>query len=521
MNSVGIYARLSVEDMDKQGNVDSRSFINQKNMLVDYCKDRGWTIYDIYVDDDISGMERNRPAFQRMLKDCEDGKIDTVLCKDQSRFARDDVIIKEYLHTKFFIWGVRFIGISDNVDSSSPDFMDNSSIRGFFNEWYVRDISKKIRATFDSKRKRGQFSHSAPYGYMKDPKDNNHLIPDPEVRDIVVRIFESYVSGKSLKTIAEELNAEGIPSPIVYKTKIYPNYKSRYKDNVWSSDGIRTMLKNEAYIGNCVQGKSVKVSYRTNKKVTCPKDKWVRVEGTHEPIISMELWEKSRSRGQTHARASRNTQEVQPLSRKVICAVCGKPMRRFSNYYYRESTKEKIHVCFYRCPDVINGKGTCDNIHCINYKELKTAVLDAINNAIQAYCSEDCFNLSDMQKDNMTQLEKRAKQITEQVEKIQNRIDNTYRDKLDGVISGEEYLRYKEQFAAEAEELQERLSEVNEKLRQLAQRRENVEYGKMLAEKYSHVTELTRPLTEEFLESVVVGKTDENGEREVTVNLKV
>ena len=521
MNSVGIYARLSVEDMDKHGNVDSRSIINQQELLIDYCERQGWENYTLYVDDGITGMERERPEFQRMLKDCEAGLIDIVLCKDQSRFARDDVIIKEYLHTKFVMWGVRFIGLSDNVDSESPDFMDNSSLRGFFNEWYVRDISKKENAANDIMRKQGKYYRSAPYGYMKDPNDKYHLVPDPNTKNIVIRIFESYVGGMSLRKIAEMLNAEGIPSPTAYKTTLYPNYNSRYKDNVWSSDGLRTMLSREVYIGNTVQGRSKKVSYRSKKKVTIPKEKWVRVEGTHEPLISKDLWEQARTRYSQNARASRETQEIQPLSGKVICGYCGKPMSRHVGSYVRKCDGKRIHVGFYRCPDITKGKGTCINSRCINFKALKPAVLEAINNAIKAYCDIDSIKLDEMQQENAAKVEKQYKQLNDKMSTVQKRLDSLYRDKLDGIITASEYLHYKEQFSEELYELETKLAEIKEKLDNDNQHRRDSEYRSELIKKYSEVTELTRQLTEEFIDTVVVGVADENGEREVTINLKI
>lgn len=153
MNSAAIYVRLSDEDMDKQGNIDSRSITNQKEMLLDYCKEHNWNVYDIYCDDGITGMERERPEFQRMLSDCENGKVDIVLCKDQSRFVRDKILVTEYLQTKFMVWGIRFIGVADNVDSTSGYYLEQTDMNGMLNEWYVRSTSSKINTVFDSKRK--------------------------------------------------------------------------------------------------------------------------------------------------------------------------------------------------------------------------------------------------------------------------------------------------------------------------------------------------------------------------------
>ena len=515
-----IYARLSVEDIEKDSD-GSRSIGNQISLLKDYCAEHGYNVYDIYVDDGISGTERNRPDFQRMLKDCEEGKVDIVICKDQSRFSRDDTVIKEYLHEKFFIWHVRFIGVSDNVDSESPDFMDNSSLRGFFNEWYVRDISKKEKAANEILRKQGKYYRCAPYGYIKDPKDKHHLIPDPNTKDIVLRIFESYVGGMSLAKIAEMLNAEGIPSPTAYKKNIYPNYKSVYTDDVWSSDGIRTMLKNEAYIGNTTLGRSYKVSYRSKKKATIPKEQWVRHEGTHEPLVSKELWEMSRPRIECPARASSTTQEIPPLSGKLVCGCCGKYLVHRITGRKRKCDGEYVKYGYYRCPDVMKGKGTCENTRQISYLTLEKAVIEAINNAINAYCDKDKLSIESMQAETMGFITKQHKQLSDKIAKVQHRLDSIYTDKLDGLITADEYVRYREQFNTELAELGTKLSETEEKLTQLEQRRQNAEYCKSLAAKYTNITELTRQLTEDFVDSIVIGIADENGDREVNISLRV
>ena len=214
MPKVGIYCRLSIEDKDKDGDDNSASIQNQKAMLRDYCTERGWEIYDIYVDDGFSGIDRSRPAFSRLLRDCEQGKIDIVLCKDQSRFSRDTVIIEQYLNDKFLEWGIRFIGVADNADTDNESYGTMRLFTSAYNEMYVKDISAKIRRTLAYKREQGQFIGSfAPYGYRIDPDDKHHLIVDPETAPVVQKIFELYVSGEGYRHIVQALNAQGIPSP--------------------------------------------------------------------------------------------------------------------------------------------------------------------------------------------------------------------------------------------------------------------------------------------------------------------
>lgn len=196
MPKVGIYCRLSIEDRDKSGGDDSVSIQNQKSMLRDYCRERNWEIYDIYVDDGYSGIDRSRPDFNRLLLDCENGNVDIVLCKDQSRFSRDTVVIEQFINDKFLEWGVRFIGIADNADTDSESYSTMRLFTSAYNEMYVKDISSKIRRTLAYKREQGQFIGSfAPYGYLIDPEDKHHLVLDEETAPVVKQIFDMYVRG--------------------------------------------------------------------------------------------------------------------------------------------------------------------------------------------------------------------------------------------------------------------------------------------------------------------------------------
>ena len=183
-------------------------------MLREYCLERNWEIFDIYTDDGFSGIDRTRPAFTRLLRDCEQGNIDIVLCKDQSRFSRDTVIIEQYLNDRFLEWGIRFIGVADNADTDNESYGTMRLFTSAYNEMYVKDISAKIRRTLSYKREQGQFIGSfAPYGYMIDPADKHHLIIDEETAPIVRMIFDLYVRGEGYRHIVQKLNGEGIVSP--------------------------------------------------------------------------------------------------------------------------------------------------------------------------------------------------------------------------------------------------------------------------------------------------------------------
>lgn len=216
---VVLYLRLSDEDRDKLSKEElSESIKNQEIMLRNYAIENSWEIVGVYNDEDWSGADSTRPHFNEMIKECELGNVDIILCKTQSRFARDMELVEKYVHDKFHEWNVRFITVVDRIDNAKRETKKTSQILGLTDQWYLEDTSNNIRETFKTKRGEGQFTGSfAPYGYTRDPENKNHLIPDPVVSDIVVRIFEEYNKGYGCQKIAKRLTNDKIPSPYEYK----------------------------------------------------------------------------------------------------------------------------------------------------------------------------------------------------------------------------------------------------------------------------------------------------------------
>lgn len=208
-----IYCRLSVEDAEKRA-AESESIRNQRALLLGYAKKQGWAVYDIYADEDYSGLREDRPAFQRLLADAEERKFSIILCKTQSRFTRNAGTAEKYLHALFPLWGVRFVTVVDGVDTASHANKKARQINSLVNEWYSEELSENIRAVFRRKMEAGQFlGNYAPYGYRKDPCCRHHLIPDAETAPVVAEIYDLYLSGLSCKMIGERLTAQGIPTP--------------------------------------------------------------------------------------------------------------------------------------------------------------------------------------------------------------------------------------------------------------------------------------------------------------------
>ena len=288
-----IYCRLSKEDEDKIG--ESESIQNQKSMLLQYAIEKGFDIYQIYSDEDYSGIDRNRPAFNSMLQAASEHQFDVVLAKTQSRFTRDMELVEKYLHGKFIEWGIRFIAVVDHVDTNDTANKKSRQINGLINEWYLEDLSTNVRSVLDHKRKEGLFIGSfALYGYCKDPEAKGKLVVDPEAAEIVKRIFSMSLSGIGAHKIARILNDEKVPSPTAYKQMNGIHYHIAAKNRnvgLWSSPTVYQMLHNQTYAGNLVQGRHKKISYKTEKTMWLPKSQWIVVENTHEAIIERETFE--------------------------------------------------------------------------------------------------------------------------------------------------------------------------------------------------------------------------------------
>ncbi len=284
-----IYCRLSVED-EGRGTEESESIQNQRSLLLEYAARQGWRVYGVYADEDYSGLREDRPAFQQMLRDGEQGCFSVILCKTQSRFTRNAATAEKYLHEKFPLWGIRFITVVDHVDTALRANKKARQINSLVNEWYSEELSENIRAVFRRKMEEGQFlGNYAPYGYRKDPLSRHHLVRDEETAPVVERIFSLYLSGLSYRKIALLLTAEGIQTPSQVK-KSRGEDLGRRDSTAWSAGTIRKILQHPVYLGHMVQGKEEKISFKEKQTRELPKNQWIVVENTHEPIIKKEIF---------------------------------------------------------------------------------------------------------------------------------------------------------------------------------------------------------------------------------------
>ena len=288
-NMTAIYCRLSVEDREKERD-ESESIRNQRAMLLEYAAGQGWQVYDVYADEDYSGLREDRPEFQRLLEDAQKGCFSVILCKTQSRFTRNAVTAERYLHEVFPRWGIRFVTVVDHVDTAFRGNKKARQINSLVNEWYSEELSENIRAVFRRKMAQGQFlGNYAPYGYRKDPSDRHHLIIDKETAPVVEEIYALYLSGLSCKMIAIRLTEQGVPTPSLVKKRRGEDL-GRKDCTRWSAGTVRKILRNPVYLGHMVQGREEKISFKENGTHGLPENRWFVVENTHEAIVKQETF---------------------------------------------------------------------------------------------------------------------------------------------------------------------------------------------------------------------------------------
>lgn len=445
---VAVYIRLSREDGDKD---ESDSVGNQRRLLIDYIsKKEDLMLYDTYIDDGYTGTNFKRPSFQRMIKDIEVGKVNCVIVKDLSRFGRDYIETGRFLERFFPDLGVRFISITDGIDSIKQVYDMLLPIKNIFNEQYARDISKKVQTAVKTKQKAGEFIGSfTSYGYKKSPTDKNKLIIDEYAAQIVRRIFAMYIQGYGKQRIAMILNTEGILCPTEYKKLNGSNYNNSNKlesTTYWSYSTIDSILKKEIYIGNMVQG--TRFQRMRGKQKRLPKEDWIIVENTHEPIIDIETWDKVQMLLTKRTRKLDLKTNTNIFAGFLKCGDCGRAMAK-SIWKLRDGTRVFDLYCgTYRR----HGKQYCTP-HRLPMKVLEEIVLDDLKKIVGSV--DDLKSLVKSQNLNV----EKSKQITnteinkiqldlERVKKIKKSIYEDYKEEL---ISKEDFLSYREDYTKKEE----------------------------------------------------------------------
>ena len=456
---VALYIRLSKED-ESEG--PSQSVTNQKSLLEEFVKQHRLSVYDIYIDDGFSGTNFDRPAFQRMIADIEAKKVNMVITKDLSRLGRDYIMTGHYMERYFPEKRVRYISLLDGIDTGiESSANDITPFRAIMNDMYAKDISKKIKSVKRDKQRKGQFIGGKPmYGYKMHPTEKNKIVIDEEVAPIVRRIFAMALDGMSCRKIAATLNKEGIPTPATYAN--LPVGNPGPYTGLWSSERISDMLQNETYIGNMVQGRMVKVNYKSKKCLRQPREKWVIVENTHEPLVDRETFQKVRLLVESRKHTRSRTYDFL-LKGLIFCHECGYPLTTL-NRKNAAGEERLFFVC--RTYQRFTKAGVC-TCHSIKEQTVTEAVLAKVREVCQAYLNAD--ELLPMAQKAVESA--RAADSTEaEIQSLRNRIDTMtanldrmYMDKLSGILGEDDFQRIYLKEKAERTKLESQLKELERK----------------------------------------------------------
>lgn len=506
---LGEYIRLSKEDL-KTGKDDSNSVKNQRDLLNDFYQKHIEEFESVseYVDDGHTGTDANREDFQRLLADVMSGKINCVVVKDLSRFARNYSDAGSLIDNLFVQMGVRFISLAENVDSfTNPDSVSNIivPITNVMNDNYCYQTSKKIRQVFDYKRRNGQYIGAfAPYGYIKHPKDKHKLIVDPDAAETVKLIFSLFLQGTSKRAIALHLNEHGVPSPSAYKLlKGLPVSTRGYDEPMWGGRMIHAILTNPTYTGDLAQGRSRVKSYKVHQIETVPREEWVEVAGTHEAIINYETFDKVQALLKRDTRTSPEGRKVHLFSGFLKCADCGRAVTR--------CVSKNNHV-YYACSTYKNRSRTACTMHSIKHERLEAAVLFGIQYQVHLAVSYSeaitCINSAPTKKSQSFRLDELITTKEKELAKITRYKQSLYQDWKDGEITQQDYRSMKADYERQVAALSDVLERLTAERAELANGVDNEHPALVAFMKYQNIDKLTREALIDLVDHI---KVYENG----------
>jgi site-specific DNA recombinase len=499
------YYRLSQEEANEG---QSSSILNQEKIVRDYCARNGIALLDSFVDDGWSGGNFERPGFQAMMRALESGKANMVITKDLSRLGRDMRESSYYAEQFFPEHQIHYIAIADNFDSELENVM--APFQFAMNEVYLRDSSRKVRDVFKMKRSKGEYCACAPFGYKKDPKDKNRLIPDEETAPIVTSIFQRSAAGKSCITIAQELSNEGVVTPLKYRALYRDNFTdagAARATDYWNYTTVKRIIKNEVYLGKTVLGKTRKVSLKSKKKISVPKEDWVVTEGTHIPLVDQMTFDKAQF---NLGKGSRDYRQYDHVRKSIfggiaICSLCGYSLCSSGTVYKGEREKYWFLSCNHKSKRFENP---CQGVN-IRYSDLLELVRQDLNSLINLTDAEidalvngvlEEMNGASVEKERESKIEKsqaRLKVISRTIEKL-------YFDNAEGKLSDSRLEIMVAKLEKEATTLEASLENLTAPS-PAAEIRSNYEKFFQLAKQYSRIEVLDRDILLTFIDRIVVG----------------
>lgn len=499
------YLRLSNEEAAEG---ESSSIKNQRMIIQDYCDRNGILLARVFVDDGWSGGNFDRPAFQEMIALLDQGKANVVITKDLSRLGRDMREASYYAEQYFPERGIRYLTVADNFDTEQENIM--APFQFAMNEVYLRDGSRKVKEVLKAKREKGLYCACAPYGYIKDPRNKNRLVPDEVTAPVVQRIFDAAARGDSSRKIALDLNDEGVIPPLKYKVLYQGNFSedgAARASDLWNYTTVKRILKNSVYLGHTLLGKTKKASVKSKKKLQVPKDQWAITEDTHEPLISQELFDLAQfnlGRGSFHYRQYDHVRRS-IFSGIVFCAKCGHALCSCGTVYKGEREKYWYLSCNRQRQDIADP---CTGVR-IKYSDIIEVVRQDLNSLIdlspeekEAVVREAMRRAGDGKqiKSRQIQLQKAQTRLTT-IDKI---ITKLYTDNAEGKIDDSRLERMLSELQRESVGLEKTVASLSG-IDPISETQQSYRAFFDLAGKYTHIKELDRDTLVTFVKRIEVG----------------
>ncbi len=510
--TAALYLRLSKDDgiMDK----DSASIDTHRDLLTRYCNDNNIIIYDYYVDDGFTGLNTDRPAFKRMIEDAEAKRINCVITKDQSRLGRNHLESGFYMEVYFPEHGIRYIALNDNVDTINAATLDIAPFRNLLNDMYSQDISKKVKSALYIRQSQGKFiGNKAPFGYLKDPNDKNHLVIDERYAPTVRRIYELYLDGNGVHKIARILREEKLIKPAAAAVEFVDAYSAHVNSDEdvynWRDGAVSTILTNPVYAGHIRGQQRPKISAKSKKRYA-RNSKAILVENMHEPIIEPEKWELVQSIIKSHRHEKADDGYDNIFAGLLRCADCGHTLTK-SCAHRRSLHPDVIDMIGYQCNFYrLYGKNYCTQ-HWIEARDLYNAVLADIQYRAKCALEDEENMIADIisrlhinASDDAGNAEKELRKSKSRMTELDRIFANLYEDKVSGDISERNYKQLSAKYETEQITLESRIEELEKAITLRKSATEDVDTFVNLIKEYSLITKLDTATLHRLIDKIEV-----------------
>ena len=498
-----MYERLSRDD-----NMDGESYSigNQKKLLIKVAKEKGYTNLVHFFDDGISGVTMDRPGFADMIQQLEQGKAAAVFVKDLSRLGRNYIEVGRLTEEFFPNHDIRLVAVSDNIDTDEGE-NELAPIRNLFNEWYVRDISKKRRISNKIKGNAGEPMGQPPYGYVKDPENPKRWIVDEEAAQVVRRIYRMTLEGVGTEQIAAKLEEDGVLTPRAYRQSKGINRPGKVKDlppTHWNSSSVIKMLSVQEYCGDILNFKTYSKSYKNKKRLENDRENWAIFKDVHEPIIERAVFEQvQQKRGKMRKRQAKDG-ERSMFSGLLVCADCGSNL----HFHFNQGNPE---IKYFNCSNYKGNRGTCGSTHYVRVDFLEQVVLGEIRRLTKyAGLYEDDFlkevigHSRQAEETERRLKEKELKSLLARDDELDGLFERIYEDNVSGKLSDDRFAKMSRRYEEEQKELSEKIKKLRFEIEKQSSRATSTELFVSIVRKYTRARKLTPRMLNELVEKIEV-----------------